>query len=96
MQLNYPARIAFALVGLGLVAGEVVTWVAAVSSWGERSFVFQSLFFAFCIAHFAIGALWLVEAGTGDSLTGKHLLIQVAITALSIAVLWVMICELHR
>jgi len=93
-QLPPSLRILSGAIGAALIGGEVLTWVAAVTSWSTLSTLFRTLFVFFCVTHLAAGLLWLVQAVSAYRPTMKEFVAQVGATVVCSAILWFMINEI--
>jgi hypothetical protein len=93
-ELNLSLRILSGVVGVALIAGEVLTWIAAITSWSTLSKLFCTLFVFFCVTHLAAGVLWLVQAISAYRPTRKEFVAQAGGTVVCSAILWFMVREI--
>ena len=91
---SVPGFLAALVLGVALIAGDVVTWVGAYLYGPHLSLRFKVLFWVFSLAHLGLGVLWIMASASSGRLRPSGWLRMIVATLVSAAILGVLLAEL--
>ncbi len=91
---SVPGLLAALVLGVALIAGDVVTWVGAYLYWSHLSLRFKVLYVVFSLVHLGLGVLWIIAAASIRRLRPSGWLRMLVATLVSAVILGVLLAEL--